>query len=177
MPDIPLIARVSNPSAGWEERLRRFTELLAIIVNSLSRQNILRQIGPTDFTIDLSELPGGDGLIGPPGPPGPPGPAGVSIITGGNPPSDGRDGKDGDLFIEANGDIFQKKSPFFGAPARWRRIAQLSGFTGPRGIMGPQGVGMIGPKGDKGDKGDAGTGGGSEDEDWAQDLTFVSFRG
>lgn len=61
----PHIERV--PDA--EQRLRRHTEKVADIFNSLIAQDILEQTGPASWTLTV----GGSGTAGPPGPPGPPG--------------------------------------------------------------------------------------------------------
>jgi hypothetical protein len=51
--DMPLISRDPVPE---DQRLRRFTQLVADVVNSLARQGILIQIGPVDYTLVVSGL-------------------------------------------------------------------------------------------------------------------------
>lgn len=64
-PDVkgkPFLERVPDTSGpNGLNRLRRHTEKLSIIINSLVAQDILQQIGPSSWTIDTA---GGSGLTG-----------------------------------------------------------------------------------------------------------------
>lgn len=52
--DTIFVNRVQGP--GVDDRLRRHSEVVAAIFNSLLRQGILVQRGPQDYTLDLSKI-------------------------------------------------------------------------------------------------------------------------
>src|SRR5262249_35864741 len=57
IPSLPLLARSLGSGYNAEMRLRRFTELVSSIVNSLARQGQLLLTGPTDYTLNPPTVP------------------------------------------------------------------------------------------------------------------------
>lgn len=105
------------------------------------------------------------------GAPGPRGQDGTQIFTGDAAPSP-QIGAERDLYIQANGVLWRKTSPYFGVPVAWAPVANLRGADGATGKDGRDGArGLPGPAGQNSADGSGSAG------DWAQDLTFVSFRG
>jgi hypothetical protein len=80
----PFVERVPNPADG--QRLRRHTEKVSEILNSLMESGALVQTGPATWA-----LPGTAGATGPAGPTGQTGATGATGPAG----ADGRDGTDG----------------------------------------------------------------------------------
>jgi hypothetical protein len=147
-------------------RLDRFTRQVRLVLNSLIRSGALVIDEDGGYSIDPDVVGGGGSsnsssalngitiasLKGEPG---------NRWFTGQGPPSPDQ-GRETDLYFQANGSfIWEKSSPFFGAPARWKVFAKLpsSGPRGPAGRDGSNGRdGKDGANGATGATGAAGAG-------------------
>lgn len=138
---------VDKLPAPNDARLRRFSQLVADILNALLRDGVLTQDGDS-WGLDINEhvnlsnnrLGGGaPALTLPLLPP--------AWLHGPLPPGP-EDGKEGDWWLQTLGGlVWVKESPCLGQPPRWRAILKLPG-QGPRGYQGE--MGPPGPRGEPG---------------------------
>ena len=138
-----------------DPELRRFMDLHEAIRRSQERRGELLQIGASDWTINAAASstflrtfarsnPGQRGQDG-------------SILHYGDTPPRAQQGVQGDYYLQANGDFFQKRSGIFGVPPSWLLLTNLRGPAGDRGDKGDKGnPGQSGSRG-------SGTGGGESE--------------
>lgn len=135
------------------------SQLVADILNSLIRKDILYRTGASEWDLNLANSvnfnllrSGGGGRSGSAGQNAP------SFHQGIGAPMNVL-GVQGDFYIELpQGDLWRKQSPYFPMPALWKKVASLKGSKGPkgedgkgergsrglRGVAGADGVGVIG---------------------------------
>lgn len=128
---------------------RRHIEIVSAIFNGILRDGDVEIAGPGDFRVSpqLSL-----GRAGPPGPAGARGQDANRWLTGIGPPAASL-GRAGDLYVDRTAKlVWEKRSPFFGVPPRWRKCLSLvAGAPGPKGEPGERGpMGLPGPAGASG---------------------------